>query len=54
MLDRATAMGKIFAILMMKWGRACWTSRNGTLYGEKPKIYAITRNRLMAKAKVWK
>ena len=42
-----------FAILMMKWGLACWTSRNGTLYGEKPKIYAITRKRLMVEAKMW-
>ena len=24
-----------FAILMMTWGRACWSSRNSTLFGEK-------------------
>ena len=43
-----------FAMLMMKWDRACLTSRNGTLYGEKPKSYAITRKRLMAEARVWR
>ena len=39
---------------MMKCGRACWTSRNGTQYDEMPKRYAITRKILMAEAKVWR
>ena len=43
-----------FAILMMTWGRACWTSRNSTLFGEKKNSYAITRKRLLAEAKVWR
>ena len=42
------------AILMMTWGKACWTSRNGTLFGEKKNSYAITRKRLLAEAKVWR
>ena len=41
-----------FAILMMTWGRACWTSRYGTLFGEKKNSYAIERKRLLAEAKV--
>ncbi len=39
-----------FAILMMTWGRACWTSRNRTLFGEKQSSYAIKRKRLLAEA----
>ena len=38
----------------MTWGRACWTNRNGTLFGEKYNSYAITRKRLLAEAKVWR
>ena len=34
-----------FAILMMTWGRACWSSRNSTLFGEKTNSYAIQRKR---------
>ncbi len=41
-----------FAILMMTWGRACWTSRNRTLFDEKKKSYAITIKGLLAEAKV--
>ena len=43
-----------FAILMMTWDRACWSSRNRTLFGEKKNIYAITRKRLLVEAKVWR
>ena len=43
-----------FAIMMMTWGRACWTSRNSTLFGEKKSSYAIMRKRLLAEAKVWR
>ena len=38
----------------MTWGRACWTSRNRTLFGEKQSSYAIMRKRLLAGAKVWR
>ena len=41
-----------FAILMMTWDGACWTSRNKTLFGEKENNYVITRKRLLAEAKV--
>ena len=40
-----------FAILMMTRGRACWISRNRTLFGEKKNSYAIMRKILLAKAK---
>ena len=30
-----------FAILMMTWGRACWSSRNSTTFGKKTNSYAI-------------
>ena len=43
-----------FAILMMTWGRARWSSRNSTLFGEKTNRYAIQRSRLLAEAKVWR
>ena len=43
-----------FAILIMTWGRACWTSRNRTLFGKKKNSYAITRKRLLAETKVWR
>ena len=41
-----------FTILMMTWGRACWSSRNSTLFGEKMNSYAIQRKRLLVGAKV--
>ena len=40
--------------LMKTWDRACWTSRNRTLFGEKKNSYAITRKRSLAEAKVWR
>ena len=43
-----------FAIMMMTWGRACWSSRKSTLFGKKQNSYAITRKRLLAEAKVWR
>ena len=54
LLDRAPAMGNKIYNLMIIWGRACLTSRNGTLYGEKKENYTITRKRLMAEVKVWR
>ena len=43
-----------FAISMMTWGRACWSSRNSTLFGDKTNSYAIQRKRLLVEAKVWR
>jgi hypothetical protein len=43
-----------FAILMMKWGRACWSSRNTKLFGARNSRYLIQRRRLMAEATVWR
>ena len=40
--------------MTMTWGRACWTSRNSTLFGEKKNRYAITRKILLVEAKVWR
>ena len=31
-----------FKMLMMAWDRACWTSRNRTLFGKKKNSYAIS------------
>ena len=41
-----------FAILMMKWDRACWSSRSKTLFGKRSNRYLIKQRRLMTEAKV--
>ena len=43
-----------FAVLMMKWDRACWSKRNRTLFGERRNRYIVTRRQLMAEAQVWR
>ena len=39
---------------MMTWGRAWWSSRDKTLFGERSNSYLIQRRRLLAEAKVWR
>ena len=42
-----------FMNLMIEWGRACWTARNGVIYGERRQRYTIERKRLQVEARVY-
>ena len=42
-----------FMNLLIEWGRACWTARNGMIYGERCKRYTMERKRLQAEARVY-
>ena len=36
-----------------RMGRACWTARNGMIYGERCQRYSMERKRLKAEARVY-
>ena len=40
-------------ILVIEWGRACWTAKTGMIYGERHQQYRMERNRLQAEARVY-
>ena len=42
-----------FMSLMIEWGRTCWTTRNGMLYGERRQQYTMEQRGLQAGAKVY-